>query len=127
MDKSVIKPTEGELEILTVLWDKGKATVKDVHQEIIKTKDSGYTTTLKLMQIMFEKALVNRDSSRKVHIYEAAVSKEKTQENIVNRMIKNVFSGNPTNLVLQALDCNKTTDEELTQIEEFIKTLKSKK
>ena len=73
------KPTESELEILAILWDKKNATVRSVHEELCKTKDAGYTTTLKLMQIMFEKKLVTRDDSSKTHIYTPAVSKEKTK------------------------------------------------
>ena len=70
-----IKPTESELEILQILWAKGTATVRDVHEELIKTKDAGYTTTLKLMQIMHEKGLVKRDDSMRTHVYQAAVNK----------------------------------------------------
>ncbi|WP_315815973.1 BlaI/MecI/CopY family transcriptional regulator [Paraflavitalea speifideaquila] len=72
-----IKPTESELEILQVLWEKGTASVREVHEQLLKVKDAGYTTTLKLMQIMFEKGLVKRDDSIKTHIYQAAVSREK--------------------------------------------------
>ena len=75
-----IKPTESELEILQILWAKGTATVRDVHEELIKTKDAGYTTTLKLMQIMHEKGLVKRDDSMRTHVYQAAVNKERTQK-----------------------------------------------
>jgi predicted transcriptional regulator len=78
-----IKPTEGELEILQVLWDKGSATVRDVHEHINEYKESGYTTTLKLMQIMFEKGLVKRDDSNKTHVYKANVSREKTQQQML--------------------------------------------
>ena len=73
-----IKPTESELEILQVLWKKKNASVREVHEELSRTKDAGYTTTLKLMQIMFEKGLVKRDATLKTHFYEAAVSKERT-------------------------------------------------
>jgi predicted transcriptional regulator len=72
-----IKPTESELEILQVLWSHGTATVRDVHEELSKTKDVGYTTTLKLMQIMHEKGIVKRDDSMKTHIYQPAINKEK--------------------------------------------------
>ena len=79
MPTRYIKPTESELEILQVLWDKGTASVREVHEELSKTKDAGYTTTLKLMQIMHEKELLKRDTSSKTHVYKAAVSQEKTQ------------------------------------------------
>jgi predicted transcriptional regulator len=121
-----LKPTESELEILSVLWDLKKASVRMVHEKISEHKDSGYTTTLKLMQIMHEKKLVTRDDSSKSHIYEPAVSKENTQNQFLHRMIDNLFSGSSTELVLQALGHQNTTQEELLKIEALIKTLKSK-
>ena len=98
-----LKPTEGELEILQVLWNKQSATVRDVHDEILKSKEAGYTTTLKLMQIMFEKGLVTRNSSGKTHIYQPAVSKDKTQTLFLNKMIDSLFAGSSAQLVMQAL------------------------
>ena len=86
-----VKPTEGELEILNVLWHKGTATVREVHEIILQSKDAGYTTTLKLMQIMFEKGLVLRDDSAKTHIYQPNVSKEETQSQFVGKMITSLF------------------------------------
>ena len=128
MEKAkILKPTEGELEILAVLWDRGEASVRTVYEELCKTKDSGYTTTLKLMQIMFEKNLVTRDSSSKTHIYQPAVSREKTQKQFVNKMINSLFSGSSTDLVLQALGGNKATNAELEKIELLISELKAKK
>src|ERR1700712_567819 len=97
------KPTESELEILQVLWNEHTATVRTVHEVLSKTKDSGYTTTLKLMQIMYEKGLVTRDDSNKTHIYQPAVSREKTQKQFLNKMIDTLFAGSSANLVLQAL------------------------
>ena len=126
MINKTIRPTEGELEILTVLWDRGKATVREVHEEILKTKAAGYTTTLKLMQIMFDKNLVIRDSSAKTHIYEPVVTREETREIMVNRMVKNLFGGRPTDLVLQALGSKIPSKEELEQIEAIIQALKNK-
>src|ERR1035437_6913023 len=82
-----LKPTESELEILKILWNKEKATVREVHEELSKNKESGYTTTLKLLQIMFEKGLVTRDDSNKTHIYEAAVTRQKTQKQFLDKMI----------------------------------------
>ncbi len=121
-----IKPTESELEILSVLWDLKKASVRMVHEKLSAHKDSGYTTTLKLMQIMHEKKLVTRDDSSKTHIYEPAVSKESTQNQFLHRMIDNLFSGSSTELVLQALGHQNASQEELLKIEALIKTLKSK-
>ena len=85
------KPTESELEILQVLWDRNSCTVRDVHEELLKTKEAGYTTTLKLMQIMFEKGLVKRDSTLKTHFYQAATSREKTQKHLLGKMIDKLF------------------------------------
>src|SRR5687768_3256177 len=121
-----IKPTESELEILQILWEKGLATVREVHEELAKTKDAGYTTTLKLMQIMHEKGLVKRDDSMRTHIYQAAVNKEKTQKHLLNKMIDSLFGGSPTQLVIQALGEHKASEEELEKIQEMINSLKSK-
>jgi len=123
----LVKPTEGELEILGVLWDKGAATVRTVHEEICKSKDAGYTTTLKLMQIMFEKGLVTRDSSSKTHIYEPTVTREKTQKQFVSKMINSLFSGSSAELVMQALGNNNTSNAELDKIQLLINELKAKK
>ena len=121
-----IKPTESELEILRVLWDKGTATVREVHEVLTAHKDVGYTTTLKLMQIMFEKGLVLRNDSSKTHIYTANVSKEDTQQQLVNKMIRNLFNGSASQLVMQALGNQSASKEELDAIEAMIQQLKSK-
>ena len=111
----LIKPTESELEILQILWEKGVATVREVHERLAVTKDVGYTTTLKLMQIMNEKGIVKRDDSMRTHIYQAAVNKEKTQKHLLNKMISTLFGGSSTQLVIQALgdDNHKTSQEEI--------------
>ena len=119
-----IKPTESELEILRVLWEKETASVREVHEELAKSKDVGYTTTLKLMQIMFEKGLVKRDATFKTHIYEAQVSRDKTQKHLLNKMIDTLFGGSPTQLVLQALGNHKASDEELEEIQQLLNNLK---
>lgn len=115
-----IKPTESELEILQVLWKKGTASVREVHEELRKTKEAGYTTTLKLMQIMHEKGLVKRDDSFKSHIYQPAVSREKTQQHLLSRMIHSLFGGSATALVLQALGNHKASPEELEEIQKLL-------
>lgn len=119
-----IKPTESELEILQVLWNRGLASVREVHEELSKTKDVGYTTTLKLMQIMNEKGLVKRDDSVKTHIYQAAVSREKTQKHLLGKMIDGLFGGSPTQLVIQALGNHKASDKELEEIQHLLNNLK---
>ena len=117
------KPTEGELEILQVLWERESATVRDVHEELLKVKEAGYTTTLKLMQIMFEKKLVTRDSSNKTHIYKPAVTKEKTQNLFLNKMIDTLFAGSSAQLVMQALGNHKTSKEELDEIRNYLNNI----
>jgi predicted transcriptional regulator len=114
-----IKPTESELEILQILWTKGIATVREVHEELTKTKEAGYTTTLKLMQIMHEKGLVKRDDSMRTHVYQPAVNKERTQKHLLSKMIDTLFGGSPTQLVIQALGDDKHTasPEELEKIQ----------
>jgi len=122
-----VKPTESELEILQVLWTKGIATVREVHEELAKTKDVGYTTTLKLMQIMHEKGLVRRDDSVRTHIYQAAVNKERTQKHLLTKMIDSLFGGSPTQLVIQALGNgeHKASREELEKIQALLDNLKN--
>jgi predicted transcriptional regulator len=124
MSQKPIKPTESELEILQVLWQKGKATVREVHEELSRTKDSGYTTTLKLMQIMFEKGIVIRDDSNKTHIYQPNVTREKTQRHMVGKMIDTLFSGSSAQLVMQALGNSKASKQELDDIQRMLDDLK---
>lgn len=118
------KPTESELEILQVLWGRKEATVREVHEVLSATKDSGYTTTLKLMQIMFEKGLVIRNDKPKTHIYQAAVSRSSTQSQFLNKMINTLFEGSPTDLVMQALGNHTATSDELDKIQQLIDQLK---
>ena len=126
MSTKTIKPTESELEILQVLWEKDKASVREVHEELLTSKDVGYTTTLKLMQIMHEKGLVKRDDSFKTHIYQASVSKEKTQKHLLGKMINNLFGGSPADLVLQALGNHKASPAELEEIQQLLNNLKDR-
>jgi BlaI family transcriptional regulator, penicillinase repressor len=119
-----LKPTESELEILRVLWERGEATVRDVHEELSKTKDAGYTTTLKLMQIMHEKGMVKRDESNKTHKYVPLISREKTQKQFVGKMIDTLFQGSSSQLVMQALGNHKASKEELDEIQKLIDNLK---
>lgn len=118
-----IKPTESELEILQILWQKKQCTVRDVHETLAK-KDAGYTTTLKLMQIMHEKGLVERDTTSKTHIYKALLNQEKTQQQLVNKMIDNVFNGSAARLVMQALGNQSASKEEIDLIKEYLDKLK---
>lgn len=125
MSNNITKPTEGEMEILQVLWQQKQCTVREVHEALNK-KDSGYTTTLKFMQIMHEKGLVDRDTSAKTHIYRALISQEKTQQQLVNKMIDNVFNGSAARLVMQALGNKTASQEEIAQIKQYLDNLENK-
>lgn len=120
-----IKPSEGELEILQVLWEKGPVSVRDVHDAL--GKDGAYTTTLKLMQIMLEKGLLRRDAGSKIHIYEAAVRRDQIQRQAVRRMIDTVFNGSAMNLVMQALGSHQASADELEQIRNYLNEASGKK
>ena len=122
--KDVLKPTESELEILNVLWERGQATVKEVHEKLSEHKTSGYTTTLKLMQIMHEKGIAKRDDSNKTHIYQANISRDKTRSQMVKKMVHAAFGGSTSLLVMQALGNKTTTKEELEEIQLFLDNLK---
>ncbi|PZF74241.1 BlaI/MecI/CopY family transcriptional regulator [Taibaiella soli] len=114
------KPTEAELEILNILWEKGASTVRQVHETLEQNKESGYTTTLKLMQIMFEKGLLKRDASSKTHTYEALVTRAQTQGQMIQRMVDTMFKGSAAQLVMQALGNYKADEDELSQIREYL-------
>jgi BlaI family transcriptional regulator, penicillinase repressor len=122
--QSSLKPTESELEILQVLWNKGNATVREVHEVLSEQKDAGYTTTLKLMQIMHEKGLVTRNDSSKTHIYQAAVSREKTQQHLLGKMMNGLFGGSASQLVMQALGSKKPSQKEIEEIQRLLDELK---
>ena len=122
-EKRNIKPTEAELEILQFLWKNGEATVKDVNEEINKRKESGYTTTLKTMQIMFEKGLVTREKEGRGHSYSATFQKEETQQALLDKVLDTAFGGSAGKLVMQALGNKKTSKEELQKIKELIDKL----
>ena len=119
--EQIIKPTEAEMEILNILWADGAATVREVHEKLALTKDAGYTTTLKQMQVMLEKKLVNRDASSKTHVYTALVNKEQTQGQFLQRMIDTVFNGSAMNMVMQALGNKKTSKAEVELIKAYLK------
>src|SRR5215204_2042294 len=127
MAAKYVKPTESELEILNILWRNDTATVREVHEELAKAKDVGYTTTLKLMQIMHEKGLVKRDESMRTHVYQPAVNKERTQKHLLDKMIDSLFGGSSTQLVLQALGSGeqKVSAEELEKIQTLLNNLKN--
>lgn len=115
-----IKPTEGELEILQVIWKKGQCTVREVHEELAKSKDAGYTTTLKLMQIMHEKGLVERDTTAKTHLYKALMSREQAQSSALDKIINTVFKGSTADLVIQALGQHRASNDEIDAIKKYL-------
>ena len=115
-------PTDGELQILRVLWTRGPCTVRQVH-EALSDRDTGYTTTLKLMQIMTEKGLLLRDDSKRPHIFRASSSKEKTQRKLVTDLLKRAFNGSAAQLVLRALSTQHASPEELEKIRQVLDDL----
>jgi len=121
--KKLPKPTDAELAILRVLWKLGKASVRQVQERLEAERGTGYTTTLKLMQIMLEKGLVERDDSQHAHVYEAAVTRSKTQRQMVGEMLEQVFDGSAQQLVMQALSSRKSTPEELSEIRNLLDQL----
>ncbi|ASU35992.1 BlaI/MecI/CopY family transcriptional regulator [Mucilaginibacter xinganensis] len=121
-----IKPTESELEILQVIWKKGQCTVRDVHEELAKNKDAGYTTTLKLMQIMHDKGLVERDTSAKTHLYKALITREQAQQTAIDKIISTVFKGSTSDLVIQALGHHRASKDEIDAIKDYLKQFEGK-
>ena len=117
------KPTEKELEILQVLWEKGPVPVKEVHERMGGDEQNGYTTILKLLQIMHEKGLVTRQKSGKLHLYKAVTSQERTRQAMLDKMIDTVFQGSAMKLVMSALGNKKSSREELSEIRRYLEKL----
>lgn len=127
MSHRLPRPTDAELAILRVLWERGPSTVREVHDALSRTQTTGYTTVLKLMQIMAEKGLVTRDESQRAHVYEARHSQQKMQRQIVADLVERAFGGSAANLVMQALSGRKTSAEELNEIRELLDKLEGDK
>jgi BlaI family transcriptional regulator, penicillinase repressor len=117
------RPTPAELEILGVLWDDGPSTVREVHERLAKDRPTGYTTVLKLLQIMTEKGLVSRDEAARAHVYEARAPREQTQRLLVRDLLDRAFGGSSAKLVMQALSARKAPREELARIRELLDRL----
>ena len=115
-----IKPTESELEILQVLWQLGKATVRQVNDELLKMKAVGYTTTLKLLQIMNEKNIVSRTDEGRYHLYKAAIGEEQTQQLLLGKFVDATFRGSAMKLVMQTLGNQDVSMDELEEIKKLI-------
>lgn len=118
-----MKPTDAELEILHVLWANGPSTVRQVHDQISQHREIGYTTALKLMQIMVDKGLLSRIEESRSHTYSAAVSEEDTQRGLVDRFVETAFRGSASKLVMQVLGQHKTSPEELDEIKKLLSSL----
>src|SRR5438309_12042561 len=128
VDRQPPRPTDAELAILAVLWERGPSTVRDVHDELNLHTATGYTTVLKLLQIMTEKGLVVRDESERAHIYEARYSEQRTQRQLLADLMERAFGGSPAKLVMQALSASKKTSaEELGAIRELLDRLEGEK
>ena len=123
MTPKYIKPTESELEILQILWQKGPSAVRDVHEALGGEESNGYTTILKMMQIMTEKGLVTRQKSGKLHLYTAASTQESTRQQMLDKVINTVFEGSAMQLVMSALGSKKSTKEELSAIKKYLENL----
>jgi predicted transcriptional regulator len=121
--RSIPRPTDAELAILRVLWQRGPSTVREVHDELTRKTESGYTTTLKLLQIMTEKGLVVRDESQRAHVYATRESEQRTQRQLLGDLIDRAFGGSPAKLVMQAISSGKATAEELSAIRRMIEDM----
>jgi predicted transcriptional regulator len=121
MSKPLVpKPTDTELAILRVLWERGASTVRQVHDILCRERPTAYTTALKMLQIMTEKGLVRRDESERTHIYQAKLSEEQTQRQLVRDLLDRAFGGSSSKLVMQALATRRASSEELTAIRNLI-------
>ena len=120
MPRITTRPTDAELAILGVLWEQGPSTVRQVHDALAATRETGYTTTLKLMQIMAEKGLVSRDESARTHIYAARLPQIETQQQLVNDLVDRAFGGSAAALVMQALNANTASPDDIAEIQRLI-------
>jgi predicted transcriptional regulator len=119
-DKITPRPTDAELAIMRVLWERGPCTVREVHDALSTSQDTGYTTVLKLLQIMTDKGLVVRDETNRAHIYSTRYSEQRTQRQLLGDLIERAFGGSPTKLVMQVLTETTATADELTAIRQLL-------
>jgi BlaI family penicillinase repressor len=117
------EPTRSELEILQVLWDKGPSTVREVNNELLKQRDVNYTTTLKQMQIMADKRLLNRDQGQMKHIYSVAVEEQKLKAHLLDKFVDSMYKGSASKLVMQLIGNKNTSRRDLQEIKDMIKKL----
>jgi predicted transcriptional regulator len=121
------RPTDGELEILRVLWERGASTVREVHDVLEARRPAGYTTVLKLLQIMTEKGLVRRNETERAHVYAARVPREETERQLVTDLLDRAFAGSASALVMRALSSKKTSPQELARIRELLDAMEGGK
>ena len=120
-EKPLPNPTDAELELLRLMWERGPSTVREIHEAL--PKETGYTTTLKILQKMADKGLVTRDESSRSHIYTATYGAEKTQRQLVRHLLASAFGGSPTRLVMQALSEERASKEDLQEIRQLLNQL----
>lgn len=118
-----MRPTDSELEILHVLWKQGPRTVRQVNEELGQQREIGYTTTLKLMQIMHEKGLLTRSEKAKSHVYTAALGEQEAQQTLIDRFLETTFRGSASQLVMQVLGRHKASSDELNEIKKLLNNL----
>lgn len=119
------KPTEAELEILKVLWQEGPSTVRFVHEQLARQREVGYTTTLKQMQILYDRGMLSREKQGKTHVYTALVSEKETRQQMLDKLVDTAFQGSAMKLVMQALGNGKTSMKELKEIRKFLDQLEN--
>jgi predicted transcriptional regulator len=126
MDKKAPRPTDAELAILRVLWDRGPSTVREVHEALRDSQDSGYTTVLKLLQIMTDKGLVVRDASQRAHVYTSRLGQDRTQHQLLRDLADRAFGGSPARLVMHALSSSKASADEMKAIRLLLDQMEKK-
>lgn len=123
MENPIVKPTAAELNILRALWDQGPQTVRQIHEALNPNNESGYTTTLKLMQIMTDKGLLIRDTSQRSHVYTAILQESETQKSLIDTLVESAFGGSAMKLVVQALGGSRASKEEIAQVRRLLDQL----
>jgi len=120
MARQLPRPTDAELDILTVLWSRGPSTVREVHETVSRRKPTQYSTVLKFLQIMAEKGLVRRDEKQRAHVYEAARPREWTQQQLAGDLLQRAFGGSCKNLLVGALSARRASKQELTELRKLL-------
>jgi len=126
MSNKKLKPTDSEMEILQILWEHGPQNVRFINDTLNEQREVGYTTTLKIMQLMLEKGFLDRDDSSRTHIYKAKVNEQKIQGQLLKKFVDSTFKGSAMKMVMSALGSHKPSAEELDEIKELIKKIEKK-